>query len=51
MTKIIKNLKVSGSLGKPKWIKLPRAYTKQELPTDEQEITTPENLKRWNYLE
>ena len=51
MTKIIKNLKVSGSLGKPKWIKLPRAYTKRELPTDEQEITTPENLKRWNYLE
>ena len=46
---MIKNLKVAGSLGKPMWIKLSRAY-KQELPTDEQEITTPENLKRRNYI-
>ena len=51
MTPVVKYLKVAGSLGKPKWIKLPRAYTKQELPTDEQEIATPEKLKRWNYLE
>ena len=27
-TTMVENLKVAGSLGKPKWIKLPRAYTK-----------------------
>ena len=32
MTTMVENLKVAGSLGKPKWIELPRAYTKQELP-------------------
>ena len=42
MTTVVKNLKVVGSLAKPKWIKPPRAYTKQELPVDEQEIATPE---------
>ena len=51
MTTVVENLKVAGSLGKPKWIKLPRAYTNQELPVDEQEIATPEKVKRWNYLE
>ena len=42
MTTVVENLKVVGSLVKPKWIKPPRAYTKQELPVDEQEIATPE---------
>ena len=28
MTTVVENLKVAGSLGKPEWIKLPRAYTK-----------------------
>ena len=42
MTTVVENLKVTGSLVKPKWIKPPRAYTKQELPLDEQEIATPE---------
>ena len=51
MTTVVENLKVAGPLGKPKWIKLPRAYTEQELPVDEQEIATPEKVKRWNYLE
>ena len=45
MTTVVENLKVAGALGKPKWIKLPRAYTKQELPFDEQEIATPEKVK------
>ena len=51
MTTMVENLKVAGLLGKLKWIKLPRAYTKQELLVDEQEIATPEKVKRWNYLE
>ena len=50
MTIVVENLDVAGSLGKPKWIKLPRAYTKQDLPVDEQEISTPEKVKKWNYL-
>ena len=51
MTIVVENLDVAGSLGKPKWIKLPRAYTKQDLPVDEQEIATPGRVKKWNYLE
>ena len=51
MTTVFENLKVAGSLGKPKWIKLPRAYTKPKLPVDEHEIATPAKVKRWNYLE
>ena len=51
MTTVVENLKVAGSLGKPKWIKLPRAFTKQELPVDEQEIATSGKVKKWNYLE
>ena len=51
MTTVLENLKVAGPLAKPKWIKLPRAYTKQELPVDKQEIATTEKVKRWNYLE
>ena len=51
MTNVVENLKVVGSLGNPKSIKLPRAYIKQELPVNEQEIATPEKVKRWNYLE
>ena len=51
MITMFENLKVAGSLGKPKWIRLPRAFTKQDLPVDEQEIATPKKVKRWNYLE
>ena len=51
MTTVVENLKVARSLGKPKWIKLPRAYTKQQLPIDEQKIATSYKAKRWNYLE
>ena len=36
MTTGVENLELAESLGKPKWIKLPRAYTKQDLPVDEQ---------------
>ena len=45
MTTVVENLKVAGSLGKPKSIKLPRAYTKQDLPVDEEEIATPEKVR------
>ena len=51
MTTVVDNLKVAGSLGKPKWIKLPRTYTKHDLLLDEQEIATPENMRKRNYLE
>ena len=51
MTTVVEKLELARSLGKPKWIKLPRAYTKQDLPVDEQEIATPEQVKKWNYLE
>ena len=50
MITAVENLKVAGSLGKPKWVKLPRAYTKQDLPVDEQEIARSEKVKKWNNL-
>ena len=46
MTTVVRNLKVAGLLGKRKWIKLPRTYTKQELPVDEQEIATPKKCEK-----
>ena len=51
ITAVVENLEVAGSLSKPKWIKLPRAYTKHDLLVDEQEIATPGRVKKWNYLE
>ena len=51
VTTMVENLKVAGSLSKPKCIKPLRAYAKQDLPVDEQEIATPEKVKKWNYLE
>ena len=51
MTTAVNNLKVAESLGKPKWIKLPRTYTKHDILLDEQEIATPEKLRKRNYLE
>ena len=32
------------------WIELPRAYSKQSLPREREEIATPNKIKKWNYL-
>ena len=51
ITTEVENMKVAGSMSKPKCIELPRACTKQDLPVDEQEIAAPEKVKKWGYLE
>ena len=32
------------------WIEPPRAYSKQFLPMEREQIATPEKIKKWNYL-
>ena len=32
------------------WIELPRAYSKQSLPVEREEIATPNKIKKWDYL-
>ena len=49
MTTVVKNLKIAGSLGKPR-----RGTTTKSInqagstPVDQQEIATPEKVKKWN---
>ena len=33
------------------WVQLPSRYTQEDLPFDNWEITTAENLKKWKYLD
>ena len=35
----------------PKWIKLPSAFSKKEIPMDSCEMATASKLKKWDYLE
>ena len=37
--------------GNPRWIKLPSAFSKKEIPVDSCEIATARKLKKWDYLE
>ena len=32
------------------WIELPRAYSKQSLPVEGEEIAAPNKIKKWDYL-
>ena len=43
--------KTTVSDGNPKWIKLPSAFSKKEIPVDSCEIATTRKLKKWDYLE
>ena len=33
------------------WIDLPVTYTKEDLPVGDEDVTTPEKIMRWKYLE
>ena len=33
------------------WLKLPKLYTRKEIPVDPSEVATPLKLKKWNYLD
>ena len=33
------------------WVKLPKLYTRKEIPVDPSEVVTPLKLKKWRYLD
>ena len=39
------------SYGSPRWIKLPSAFSKKEIPVDSCDIATARKFKKWDYLE
>ena len=55
MTSLIEGLMVSKQLlSKDKriqWVKLPKLYSREQIPVDLAEIATPEKLKKWRYLD
>ena len=50
-TEAVSGLKVSKSSGQRMWIDLPVTYTKEDLPVDDEDVATPEKIKKWKYLE
>ena len=50
-TKAVSGLKVSKSSEERMWIDFPVAYTKDDLPVDDEDVATPEKIKKWKYLE
>ena len=47
----ITDLKVISSTEKNTWIDLPVPYTRENLPVEDEDITTLDKIKDWNYLE
>ena len=45
-TEAVSSLKVSKSSGKRIWIDLPVTYSKEYLPVDDEDVATPEKIKR-----
>ena len=50
-TEAVSGLKVSKSSGQRMWIDLPVTYTKEDLPVDDEDVATPEKIRKWKYLE
>ena len=50
-TLAIEGLKVCGVNGDGSWLKLPKLYSRAELPVDKEEIATPDNISKWEHLE
>ena len=50
-TEAVSGLKVSKSSGQSMWVDLPVIYTKDDLPVGDEDVATPEKIKRWKYLE
>ena len=49
-TRAIEELQVSGSKDGSTWVKLPRIYTRKQLPVDKKEVATPDKIEEWIYL-
>ena len=47
---VIDGLKVSSANGKEDWIKLPKLYTRMQIPVERGEIETPGKIAKWDYL-
>ena len=47
---VIDGLKVSSANGKEDWIKLPKLYTRMQIPVERGEIATPGKIGKWDYL-
>ena len=50
-TEAVSGLKVAKSSGKRMWIDLPVTYMKEDLPVDDEDVATPEKIRKWKYLE
>ena len=50
-TEAVSGLKVSKSSGERMWINLPVTYAKEDLPVDDEDVATPEKIRKWKYLE
>ena len=50
-TEAVSGLKVSKSSGQRTWTDLPVTYTKEDLPVDDEDVATPEKIRKWKYLE
>ena len=52
---LVQGLMVSAPITSPRnqihWIKLPKSFTREEIPVDLVEITTPIKLRKWTYLD
>ena len=50
-TEAASGLKVSKSSGERMWIGLPVTFLKENLPIDDEDVATPEKIRKWKYLE
>ena len=51
VTDAISDLKGTSSTGKNVWIDLPVSYSRENLPVGDEDISTPDKIKDWKYLE
>ena len=45
-TEAVSGLKISKSSGQKMWIDLPVTYTKEDLPVDDEDLATPEKIRK-----
>ena len=48
----VEGLKVCGAAsGKNRWVKIPKAFSRDELQVDAKDIATPQKIAKWEYLD
>ena len=49
----VEGLKVcaAATIGKNRWVKIPKAFSQDELQVDAEDIATPEKIAKWEYLD